>query len=62
VAWTVNMGLQYVLATAICSSAKGVLLMLLADVYVFTAIVSVRKEVVRLTKLVVHRLLGMGLL
>jgi RNA 3'-terminal phosphate cyclase-like protein len=46
VAWTVNMGPQY--ATALFSSAKGVLLKLLADVQIFTDVVSVRKQVVRI--------------
>jgi RNA 3'-terminal phosphate cyclase-like protein len=45
VAWTVNMGAQY--ATSLFSSAKGVLLQLLADVTIFTDVVSARHHGVR---------------
>jgi RNA 3'-terminal phosphate cyclase-like protein len=45
VAWTVNMGAQY--ATALFTSAKGVLLKLLADVQIFTDVVSARQQPVR---------------
>ena len=45
VAWTVNMGSQY--ATSMFSSAKGVLLKLLADVTIFTDVTSNRQQGVR---------------
>jgi RNA 3'-terminal phosphate cyclase-like protein len=45
VAWTVNMAPQH--ATAAFSSAKGVLLKLLADVQIFTDVVSARAAPVR---------------
>jgi RNA 3'-terminal phosphate cyclase-like protein len=45
VAWTVNMGAQY--TTALFSSAKGVLLKLLADVQIFTDVVFVKQQPVR---------------
>lgn len=45
VAWTVNMGAQH--ATAMFQSAKGVLLKLLADVQIFTDVVSARAPPVR---------------
>lgn len=45
VAWTVNMGPQN--AKAAFSSAKGVLLKLLADVQIFTDVVSIRPKLVR---------------
>ena len=45
VAWTVNMGAQY--ANSLFSSAKGVLLKLLADVTIFTDVVSARQKGVR---------------
>ena len=50
VAWTVNLGAQY--AQALAYSAKGVLLQLLADVNIFTDVVSLRKPEVRCQQLV----------
>lgn len=45
VAWTVNMGAQH--ATSMFQAAKGVLLKLLADVQIFTDVVSARAPPVR---------------